>query len=200
MISPSLVIVLHSNIHCSLCRTYQTKYVSESDETWQICLPQWAKHAPSSSARLDAAVAGEIVDAGTLTGTYQTEYVSESDETWQTYLYKWATLAPSSSARLGAAVSGESVDECTLTGPYRLRYPIIGALCRTYQPMYVSESDETWQTYVPQWATHAPSSSARRGTAALTYMVFLHIRKPLRDILTYLRISFKNFHSFTYIF
>ncbi|KAH3706272.1 hypothetical protein DPMN_065657 [Dreissena polymorpha] len=32
-------------------RTYQTEYVSESDETWQTCAARWATHAQSSSAR-----------------------------------------------------------------------------------------------------------------------------------------------------
>ncbi|KAH3783383.1 hypothetical protein DPMN_161320 [Dreissena polymorpha] len=128
-------------MHCSLYRTYQTEYVSESDETRQTCLPQWAKHAPSSSARLGAAVSGESVAEGSLTDpywlryhiigalcrTYHTEYASKSDETWQTnasksdetwqtYVSQWAMYALSSSARLGAAVTGESVDESTLTG------------------------------------------------------------------------------------
>ncbi|KAH3798360.1 hypothetical protein DPMN_151959 [Dreissena polymorpha] len=68
----------------------------------QICVHRWAKHAPSSSARLGAAVAGESVDEGTLTGP---------DETWQTCVPQWTTHASSLSARLGVAVSGESVDE-----------------------------------------------------------------------------------------
>ncbi|KAH3844555.1 hypothetical protein DPMN_086814 [Dreissena polymorpha] len=110
---------------------------------------------------------------------YQTEYESESDETWQTCVTRWATHAPSSSARLGAVVSGESVADGTLTVTYLLRYPIIGACMRNYQTEYVSESDETWQTSVARWVTHAPSSSAvvsgeRVAEGTLTGPYWLH--------------------------
>ncbi|KAH3798370.1 hypothetical protein DPMN_151969 [Dreissena polymorpha] len=91
--------------------------------------------------------------------------VSESNETKHRYVSQWATHAPSSSDRLGAAVSGESVNESTLTGPYLLRFHMIGASCSTYHTDYVSESDETWQTCVPKWTTHAPGSSVCLGAA-----------------------------------
>ncbi|KAH3806104.1 hypothetical protein DPMN_134418 [Dreissena polymorpha] len=172
---------------------YLPEYVSESDDTWQICVARRATHARSSSARLGAVVSGESVDEGTLTGpywprcpimgafraTYLPEYMSESDDTWQTCVARCATHGRSSSARLGAVLFGESVDKGTLSDPYWPRYHIMRAFRATYLFEYVSESGETLQTGFARWATHARSSSARLGASFLV-KVSMKVRERAR--------------------
>ncbi|KAH3802555.1 hypothetical protein DPMN_156233 [Dreissena polymorpha] len=161
-------------------RDYLSEYVTQSDETWQTCLPRWVTHAESAIWRLSAIATGESVAEGTLTGPYWprypiigaydrdyiSEYVTQSDETWQTCSPRWVTHAESAIWRLSAIASGESVAEGTLTGPYWPRYPIIGAYDRDYLSEYVTQSDETWQTCSPRWVTHAESAIWRLSAIA----------------------------------
>ncbi|KAH3802554.1 hypothetical protein DPMN_156232 [Dreissena polymorpha] len=161
-------------------RDYLSEYVTQSDETWQTCLPRWVTHAESAIWRLSAIASGESVAEGTVTGPYWprypiigaydrdylSEYVTQSDETWQTCSPQWVTHAESAIWRLSAIASGESVAEGTLTGPYWPRYPIIGASDRDYLSEYVTQSDETWQTCSPRWVTHAESAIWRLSAIA----------------------------------
>ncbi|KAH3877968.1 hypothetical protein DPMN_001847 [Dreissena polymorpha] len=105
--------------------------------------------------------------------------VTQSDETWQTCLARWATHAKSAMWRLSVTASGESVAEgdperrnlADLFGP-------MGHACQkcnagvSVSPLpvkvspKVTQSDETWQTCLARWATHAKSAMWRLSVTA----------------------------------
>ncbi|KAH3689447.1 hypothetical protein DPMN_194448 [Dreissena polymorpha] len=63
--------------------------------------------------------------------------------------------------RLSATASGESVAEGTLTGPYGPVTHNRSLKFADYLSEYVTQSDESWQTCLARWATHAKSAMWR---------------------------------------
>ncbi|KAH3845639.1 hypothetical protein DPMN_087921 [Dreissena polymorpha] len=126
--------------------------VTQSDETWQTCLARWATHAKSAMRRLSVTASGESVAEGDPERRNLADLFGPMGHACQkcnAAATKLGRLVWPDGPRMPKVQCGVSVSPLPVKVSPK-----------------VTQSDETWQTCLARWATHAKSAMRRLSVTA----------------------------------